>query len=231
MQAIIDMFDQRIQEIDVFFQALNELDKESVGRAADHYYYNQEFIKILKANSLIMIYNLVESSVMGAIQEIYDQVRQEGLVYADVREEIKSIWFAYKFKQVYDQQAHYQSYKAKALEIVNSILTGSVIELDRKATDVSGNLNAEKIRRVCQEHGIAFFPDSNCRGGIVLDTVKERRNDLAHGTLSFAECGRDYSITELMQIKDETISFLRSLLAGMQQYYNGKEYRLRASGS
>ena len=43
-----------------------------------------------------MIYNLVESTVMGGILEIYDKVKQEGLTYSGVRKEIKDIWFAYK---------------------------------------------------------------------------------------------------------------------------------------
>lgn len=173
-----------------------------------------------------MVYNLVESTVMGGILEIYDKLKQEGLTYSGVRKEIKDIWFAYKFRQVYDQQAHYNSYKDKAIEIVNSILTGEIIELDRKATAISGNLDAQQIRNVCHDHGICFTPEAGSRGGVVLETVKDRRNDLAHGTLSFAECGRDYSIEDLVKIKQETVLFLRGLLIGMKQYYDGKQYKL-----
>ena len=179
-------------------------------------HYNDNFIKILKANTLLMIYNLVESTVMGGILEIYDRVRQEGLTYAGVCSEIKDIWFSYKFRQVYDQQAHYNSYKGKALEIVNSILTGEIIELDRKATDISGNLDAQQIRNVCSEHGIHFR---------AKEGSQEKRNDLAHGTLSFAECGRDYSIDELWNIKEQTVLFLEGLLEGMKKYYDEKQYR------
>ena len=157
MQAIYDMFNERVEEINLYFEALKELDSESFQRTENaQHYYNDNFIKILKANTLLMIYNLVESTVMGGILEIYDRVRQEGLTYAGVCSEIKDIWFSYKFRQVYDQQAHYNSYKGKALEIVNSILTGEIIELDRKATDISGNLDAQQIRNVCSEHGIHF---------------------------------------------------------------------------
>ena len=61
---------------------------------------------------------------------------------------------------------------------------------------------------------------------MVLETVKDRRNDLAHGTLSFAECGRDYSIEDLNDIKAETVLFLKGLLQGMKQYYDEKQYKL-----
>lgn len=226
MQAIFDMFDERVQEIDLYFAAIKELDQGSTNQTTEAPYFNSEFIKILKANTLLMIYNLVESTVMGGILEIYDKLKQEGLTYSGVRKEIKDIWFSYKFRQVYDQQAHYNSYKGKALEIVNSILTGEVIELDRKAAAISGNLDAQQIRNVCNEHGISFQTDEASRGGIVLETVKDRRNDLAHGMLSFAECGRDYSIKDLGKIKDQTVHFLQGLLAGMKQYYDEKQYQL-----
>ncbi len=226
MQAIFDMFDERVQEIDLYFEALKELDQGNTEHLGTSHYFDSEFIKILKANTLLMVYNLVESTVMGGILEIYDKLKQEGLTYSGVRKEIKDIWFAYKFRQVYDQQAHYNSYKDKAIEIVNSILTGEIIELDRKATAISGNLDAQQIRNVCHDHGICFTPEAGSRGGVVLETVKDRRNDLAHGTLSFAECGRDYSIEDLVKIKQETVLFLRGLLIGMKQYYDGKQYKL-----
>lgn len=94
MQAIYDMFNERVEEINLYFEALKELDSESFQRTENaQHYYNDNFIKILKANTLLMIYNLVESTVMGGILEIYDRVRQEGLTYAGVCSEIKDIWF------------------------------------------------------------------------------------------------------------------------------------------
>lgn len=225
MQAIYDMFEERVQEIDLYFEAIVELDKGNVEHASDAKYFHADFIKMLKANTLLMIYNLVESTVIGGILEIYGKLKQEGLTYTSVRKEIQDIWFSYKFQQVYDRNAHFNAYRDKALEIVNSILIGEVIELDRKATAISGNLDAQQIRNVCKDHGIQFMPDEGSRGGVVLETVKERRNALAHGTLSFAECGRDYSIKELMDIKKETALFLHGLLAGMKKYYDDKLYK------
>lgn len=224
MKAIYEMFSERINEIELYYSALQELDDNSKNPALVQNYFKDDFIKILKANALLMVYNLVESTVMGGIMEIYDKFRQEGLTYSNVRKEIKDIWFSYNFKQVYDKNAHYHSYKDKALEIVNSIMTGEIIELDRKAADISGNLDAQQIRNVCNDHGIKFSIDTSCKGGIVLETVKERRNSLAHGTLSFAECGRDYTIQDLEKIKDQTKTFLMGLLGGMKEYYDRKYY-------
>ncbi len=225
MQAIFDMFEERISELNLYFTALNELDKGNLEHNSTANYFNSEFIKMLKANTLLMIYNLVESTVMGGILEIYDKLKSDCITYSAARQEIRDIWFSYRFKEVYDKHAHYNSYKSKAMEIINSILSEEVIELTRKATDISGNLDAQQIRNICQCHGIHFDIGQQCRGGIVLETVKEKRNGLAHGNFSFAECGRDYSLLELEHIKNETILFLKGLLEGMKKYYDDRQYK------
>lgn len=225
MQAIFDMFDERKHEISLYLSALVELDQNSHNNDRGLHYFNNDFLKILRANTLVMVYNLVESTVMGGILEIYDKLRQEGMTYSDVRSEIQNIWFSYKFKQVYDEQAHFHSYKGKAQEIVNAIMTGNIIDLDRKATAISGNLDADQIRIVCQDHGIRFTTDPGSKGGVALGRVKQDRNNLAHGTLSFAECGRNYSIQDLEGIITETVLYLQGLLDGMKQYYDQQLYK------
>lgn len=224
MQATNDTFDERIAEIDLYYSALDELYLSKIDLNNGEKYFEDDFLKILKSNALLMIYNLVESTIMGGILEIYAAFSQQGITYKMVRKEIQDIWFSFKFNQVYDKSAHYHSYRDKASEIISSILSDDTLAMDRKATDISGNLDADKIRIICQEHGIHFNLDRRCRGGVVLSDVKDKRNNLAHGTISFVECGRDYSILDLTKIKDETVFFLKDILSAMQNYYKNRLY-------
>lgn len=224
MLSVYFDFDQRVKEIELYFVALKALDEKPL-QSSDEPYFNSEFIKILKANTLIMIYNLVESTVIRGITEIYDKIKEEKLTYSDVNTKIQKIWFSFKFRQVYDPLSHFISYQEQASKIIDSILNNKIIELDRKATSISGNLDAKKIRNVCVEHGISFVASPESRGGIQLETVKNRRNELAHGSSSFAECGRDLTYQDLNQIKDETICFLKGFLESIQSYYDDEKYR------
>lgn len=218
MQTVIDTFNDRVAEINLYYNVISKMysQKDTID------FYSEDFLKILKSNAILMIYNLVESSIMGGILAIYDELQRQQLSYCNVRSEIQNIWFSYKFNQVYDKKAHYNSYKEKATEIIDDILTNKILVLNRKATDISGNLDAEKIRHICQDHGIIVDMPANCHGGFVLNDVKERRNDLAHGTISFVECGRVYTIDDLQKTKDETIAFLDAILKGMKKYYDEK---------
>ncbi|MDR3054369.1 MAG: hypothetical protein LBU53_03070 [Zoogloeaceae bacterium] len=229
MKSTRDTYNARIAEIDFYFAALKQLDDkpiQSFGSSVEpvEKFKQDGFLKILKANALLMIYNLVESTVINGVEEIYDKLKSKGATYSTVRKEIQDIWFSYKFGQVYDQQAHFKSYRNKALEIVNSIMTGETIELNRNALPVSGNLDADEIRKFCNGHGISFTPDSSCKGGERLKDVRAKRNELAHGTLSFADCGRDYTLLDLNDIKDQTYVFLSGLLDGMKKYYDNEDY-------
>lgn len=228
MRATIEIYKDRIDEIELYFKAIAQLYEKPTLLENDFSpdFYSDDFLKMLKANALLMIYNLVESSIMGGILEIYDELKSNGYSYNDVRKEIQDIWFSFKFNEVYDKNAHYNSYREKAAEIVNAVIAEQTIELNRKATDISGNLDAEKIRQICKEHGITYTIDTACRGGVVLEDVKNKRNNLAHGTISFVECGREYSIEALISIKNETIMFLNGILNGMEKYYNEEKFLL-----
>ena len=224
MQATIDAYRERIEEIELYYSAIKQL-YDTQGEFGTEYNFNSDdFLKVLKSNALLMIYNLVESSITSGILEIYDEFKSNGYTFKDVRKEIQDIWFSFMFNQVYDRKAHYNSYRDKAMQIINQILNNEIVELDRKAVEISGNLDADKIRNLCKEHGIVYELDVECKGGYVLRDVKNKRNELSHGTTSFVECGRNYSIDDLVNIKDQTIKFLDCILDGMKQYYDNKSY-------
>ena len=224
MQTTIDTFNDRVKEINLYYEAVSELYSQRCIEETTHKFYDDDFLKILKSNALLMIYNLVESSIMGGILSIYNELQHQQISYCNVRSELQNIWFTYKFNQVYDKNAHYNSYRDKAAEIITDILENKILKLDRKATDISGNLDADKIRQICKEHGIIVSIPNNCRGGLVLNDVMEKRNNLAHGTVSFVECGREYSIEDLTKIKEETTIFLNAILNAMKNYYDSKLY-------
>ena len=227
MQLVIREFEKRVEEINSYLVAVEELEETSdleTNEGRSRKYFENDFLKILKSNALLMLYNLVESTIMGGFLEIYGELADNNTTYKMVRREIQDIWLSFRYSEVYDKNAHYNSYKDKASEIVTSILSEDVLELSRKAVNISGNLDAEQIRIVCTEHGIRYSSNPESRGGIVLDDIKKKRNNLAHGTISFVECGRDYSILRLIEIKREAVLFLSAVLDGMKEYYDNQRY-------
>lgn len=224
MQATVDMFKARQEEINLYYSSLQALYKISEEQRGDSPITSHKFLKILKSNALLMLYNLVESTVMNGILSIYDALSENEITYSMVSKEIQNIWFSHKFNEVYDKNSNFNSYQKKANEIIDLVLEEGIIKLNRKAAAISGNLDADAIRDVCKNHGIKFKTSPSSKGGQCLGEIKDRRNGLSHGRDSFVECGRDYTLAELEKIKEETVCFLSDLLDGMQDYYNNQRY-------
>ena len=56
---------------------------------------------------------------------------------------------------------------------------------------------------------------SKTKDGVVINDIKSKRNDLAHGTFSFAEIGRDYSYQDVEDLSNCTINFLEYIIGNM----------------
>lgn len=99
MQTTIEIYNQRRDEIELYFSAIKQLYQATdiIDEEEKMDFHKDEFIKILKSNILLMIYNLVESSVMGGIIEIYEKLKSQNLSYQTVSNEIKNIWFSFTF--------------------------------------------------------------------------------------------------------------------------------------
>lgn len=230
MDLVRANFNDRNDEIDLYFEFIDFLDnieKTENMRKSNHILYNKDVEKIIRANSLLMLYNLVESTLVTGIEEVYSALKENNITYSQVRREIREIWFNYRFSNAYDRKAHYDTYKKTAEKIITSIMLNEPLILDRKATGISGNLDATSIRDVCKKHGIQFNTPGNCHGGEKLTQVKDQRNQLAHGTLSFVECGRDFTVEDLHVIKEEVENFLSGFIDSIESYYDNEEYLIK----
>lgn len=228
MDIVRDNYTDRKHEIDIYFEFIDFLDnfeKNDIQEPiSNDIIYNKDIEKIIRANSLLMLYNLVESTLVTGIEEVYGALREKNITYNQVRKEIKDIWFNYRFTNAYDKKAHFDTYKKTAEKIITSIMCNEPLELDRKATGITGNLDADSIRDVCKKHGIQFKSLEECHGGLKLTQVKEQRNQLAHGMLSFVECGRDFTVKDLHEIKSEVENFLWGFIKAIELYYDNEEY-------
>lgn len=232
MEQVLQTFEERAREIDLFFDHIKSLYQPdmtlcAVGEAGTSpVRLDSGFLKMLKASAFLILYNLVESAVRDGILNIYSQMEADGLHYLNVNDKIREIWIDYNYRNVFDVNSNWSSYRKMAARLIDEVINRNVLKLDRKAIDVSGNLDADQVRRICEKHGIRISVHPGAKGGASLETVKMQRNLLAHGALSFTECGRQFSIEDLEEIKNQTMIFIRSILNGIDEYVRGKHFAL-----
>jgi len=218
MKRFIEEFEQRKREVNLYFEFLgNQIDREIAFSEHD------EIERILKANSFLILYNLIESSVTNAIQAIHDSIETEAVAYSSLKKEIQKIFL----KQLYHRlkESNNSTFESLMMLFLGKIIANTFIDDLNKALTFSGNVDAQKIRDVAKDYGFSSNTSSTSRGGSELLIVKNQRNQLAHGNISFSECGRERTFIELNDIKNEVINYLEDILNNIEIYIDNKDYK------
>lgn len=225
MNNTIGIYEERKKEIEFYFRIMEGIDRgEDIITTSD----NSHFFKIMKSNLLLMLYNIVEACIVSGMEEIYSGLKDESCKYGELITEIQVVWSKYKINQIYGATTDRKTYENRVQDIIQNITTSSPIILTRDALGISGNLNAKKIKEICDSHKIRYRLETR---GESLERVKRLRNGLAHGDMSFSECARDLTIADLNDIKIEVLTFLDGILKGMKDYYDNKKYKKNEEGS
>lgn len=170
----------------------------------------KNLIRTFQASAFLLLYNLMESTVNNAIEAIFDEFSDKGVSFDSCRKTIRKVVLSNLKQHELD----------KILPELNCLSIDIVTKTFKKNEIVSGNVDDRKIRRIADEYGFARpYAD-----GSHLHTVKTSRNDLAHGSKSFAEIGKDYSVNDVILKKDKVIKYLEVMLENVATYIKEEHY-------
>lgn len=225
------LFEQRSEEVSRYFDFLKKIDASRATALARYddqsgeslivyeVVISRELIKTMRANGYLLLYNLVESTMTNAVDAIHRCFLQEDCCFDELTAELKKI-VLFNFRKAINGDGR------KIIEAGHPIHR-SMMEFgyDKKKL-FSGNLDAREIRSTAERYGfkIAEHDHSLSRGGTRLLKVKEKRNELAHGHVSFEDCGHETSLEELIEISAETQVYLNAVLEGIEDYINQRSY-------
>ncbi|HUP77638.1 MAG TPA: MAE_28990/MAE_18760 family HEPN-like nuclease [Pirellula sp.] len=210
-------FVSREDEVARYFAFLGAIDSGvhrvvaiSDGNPAYNHMDLTEITKTLKANSFLLLYNLVESTVKNAIEAIFDDLQANRIVFDACRKELRRIMLLNLKKRDID----------KLLPLVTNLANDLARVTFSKDELFSGNVDARLIRKTALKYG---FLEPSKRSGNLL-TVKDNRNDLSHGNKTFGEVGREYDFTRLESIRKEVTEYLEELIVNIEQYIKSQGY-------
>ncbi|GCL52482.1 hypothetical protein NIES3804_40720 [Microcystis aeruginosa NIES-3804] len=222
MQTVLIDFQERVEEINRYFAFLEKLGQETIQLSVlkddgqrENIPLDSQLIKTLKANSFLLLYNLVESSMRNAVTAIFDELKNQRVSYNSVRIEIKKIVIQ-NFKKRSPENLHFK---------IKDISTDIIAAGFQSQELFSGNIDQREISKTARNFGFSFNTEYNkTKHGESLDMIMNKRNDLAHGNKSFAEIGKDITVEELLKIKEEVIAYLEQILNNINQYITGQDY-------
>ncbi len=225
MITVLSDFDTRVKEIDEYYKLLNTI----INEGAKLYYpskqthktklVDEELIKVMKANCFLLLYNLIESSVKSSITEIYDAITNECVKYEDVTDNIRRLWIREKYDNFNDKKNDF------VFNSIENIANDSIQIFFNSDRSISGNLDGRKIRQFSAEYGFSNNTHHKAKNGEKLHLVKTQRNNLAHGSISFSECGRQYTYDDLNQTKKQVYIYLRGILKNIEKYIGQRHFK------
>ncbi|MFK7001306.1 MAE_28990/MAE_18760 family HEPN-like nuclease [Flavobacterium oreochromis] len=192
-------------------------------KSTDEDNFDRTVFKILKANLLLMLYNFVESVISNSIDEIRDTIYNDNnTTFDNLKKEIK-------IQIIKDLKTNInaENFITSCMQISKDI-----IKYPFKKEKISkGNIDIEIIKELSLVYGFNI-KDSNyleTGHGKTLSDIKIKRNDLAHGTYSFAEVGKDYTLTDLEKITTQTINYITFITDEISKYLIQKKFNIMNS--
>jgi len=204
------IFTERENEIELYYKHVCSFENDA----------NEILFKILKANMLLMLYNFVEATISNTIDIIRTTIHNDDQTNFDNLKD--------KIKEQIIKDLQKKNISPENFSKLSSNISNDIIKLSFKKEEISkGNIDNETISNLSKIYGFNVN-NSNYKEtghGRKLVSIKDRRNDLAHGTFSFADVGKDYSVQDLEKFKTETIKYVEYIINNVELYLNNKEYR------
>ncbi|WP_457279134.1 MAE_28990/MAE_18760 family HEPN-like nuclease [Polaromonas sp. P5_D5] len=196
-------FQRRYQEIEEYLTYVEGLEKVTG--------LSVTLMATMKASALLMLYNLVESTMTNLVQAVFDHLRQKSIGLSSMSDVMKIMVLGNIRKR--NPANLVEKMRKETLDI-------AIASFD-KASAFSGNVDTQKIRETFKEFGVtssAAFKEP------VLLEIKTARNDLAHGSKSFADAGKTYSAKDLREKQIKVGKILEKTIAAFEKYINSKAY-------
>ena len=237
MSAVTEVFNERLQEIETYLDLLDALDRQvqsgppEIGGSP----ITVRQQRILYSSVYLQLYNLVEATVACCIDAICTASAIDGKWKTeDLTQELRREWTRLTARtHLFMNEERRLSYTVKALD---KVIQGEAVSWppDRPRR---GNWDDDAIAALSAKLGCELQlspevyeavkrPIRDDKGPLKL--IRDLRNRLAHGALSFEECGTGVTVTDLRETKDKTVSYLRVVVAAFSTHVDEHRFLVPA---
>ncbi|MGC6387923.1 MAE_28990/MAE_18760 family HEPN-like nuclease [Ewingella sp. S1.OA.A_B6] len=240
MENVRTTYADRVKEIDEYYQFLFFLDKGIMTGSTLLKIQNEEMSidpilqKTLFAGVYLHLYNLVESTVtllLKAVEKaVVNEVNNNGI--GVLRNEIQSLWLRY-IAGTHDSLPPEKRLE-KALSICGFFLNNMPFDLEIPKGG-GGNWDNENIRTLAQRMGVNLNIPRTINTSIkrpvkdgkgVIQIITLTRNKLAHGEISFSECGGELTISTAKEHIEVTKKYLLAVINCFDDYLINANYKV-----
>ena len=231
MRAILNDFNDRIEEISIFYELLDDFINKGGkivfenGRIKP---INVSLTSTLKSNAILLLYNLIESTITNILKRIHEIISDNDLKFSELNDNIQDIVLNYYYMILSKNENISDSNKLIELKVMLNIFNHQnavklyfedYIKYKNNGT-FSGNLDSKNIRKIINAYGLNIEKQSK-----ELKKIRDLRNKLAHGESSFSETCNNFGIEYMNVLKDKTIDFLMEIIREVEIFITDEKYK------
>lgn len=232
-------YDERAVEVEAYLGFLEELEAAAqtgaprfspTGAAL-----SPQQIQILRAGVFVQLYNLVEATMTNCLDAVSLASYTSQWTAADLNPNIRTEWVKVTVQANKDLNA--DNRLRKAVLLAESLVRSDPLAAFKLEKGGGGNWNDKHIEDMLERVGLKLKLTPTVREAVrrkerndlgALGLVVKLRNDLAHGSISFSECGATETITSLRRIAGATVMYLRTVVRSVERYIDRHEYLVAA---
>ena len=237
MGVLLEFLQERDTEIDTYLDLIEMLEKQIQsglprlgGDTGPIITTLQQ--RMLCSSAYLQLYNIIEATVTRCVDALCDEITNaDNWKPSDLTIELRREWIRFVAKTHADLS--YENRLAHTLQLSEELIRSlpvSKLEIERGG---GGNWDDEEIYKLSKRVGLilevsaeankaAKRPFRNGRGA--LKFVVRLRNDLAHGCMSFAECGDGETVSELRELKSRVMSYLSEVIREFEGFIDSHRF-------
>jgi len=242
MDEILEAFEAEKQELDIYFSFVHKFEKIEKKRRYTNYKLENvklskkakqqknshnppELRQILLSNSYLLLYAMVEKFVRKGISHIIETVgnlpNEENNLLDNLNEALQKLW----------RKEQTDAIMKAAITVRENYIFQTFLSVftDKRAIKLSefqpaGNIDAEQIEFSAKCYGF-LSPNANYKKACsLLRTIKDNRNNLAHGRISFVECAAQDTSQDILTAKKEIFAYVGEFLNQIKTYIDNENY-------
>lgn len=236
MEELSKAFEERLQEIEAYLLFLEGVEAEArkgpprIGSTGTFITTQQQ--RILYSGVFLQLYNLVEATIVNCLDGVTEATLKAGTWgLSDLSTELKREWVRVTARTHKD--LNYEHRLENTLTLCKHLIEALPVTGFKVENGGGGNWDDSAIEAITARLGFKLIVSSHAYKEIkkpfrddlgALSLVKKLRNSLAHGSISFAECGEGMTVSELRDLKERTSVYMRDVVNAFRSYIDHHEY-------
>jgi len=233
-------FEDRLTEIEAYLSFLEGVEVEARSGpprlGANGALITTQQQRILYSGVFLQLYNLVESTVVRCVDCVTQAAIASGIwLPGDFTTELRQEWVRVVARTHID--TNYDSRLRSAIDLCEHLVSALPMSGFKMEKGGGGNWDDDAIEKIVTRLGFRLSVERSVYSGIKrpirddlgpLRLVREMRNKLAHGSISFAECGENITVSELHDLTNRTTDYLREVVRAFSNYIDDHGFLIEA---